>query len=139
MLRIDKYSLLGWCNGGCTALIVASKAAGRVEKVVVWGGNAYVTEKEVEFYRKLRQNYGKSPETVADRESVKMHGKKYFLDTWSACVDSFRAILDDNGGNICREALPKVKAPTLVLHGALDANVPVEHAVYLHENIENSL
>jgi len=134
-LKIDKYSLLGWSDGGITALIAASKAVDQVEKLVVWGSNAYVTEKDIELYEKIRDVEKWSPRMK--QPFVDLYGEKYFSDTWNAWVDSFQMILKTNGGNICREVLSKIKAPTLILHGAQDPLVPMEHPVYLHKNIKH--
>ncbi|XP_060849607.1 valacyclovir hydrolase-like [Rhopalosiphum padi] len=133
-LQIDKYSLLGWSDGGITALIMASKAVDRVEKLIVWGSNSYVTEKDVELYEKIRDVQNWSPRMK--QPFVELYGEKYFSDTLNAWVDSFQIILKENGGDICREALSKINAPTLILHGAQDPLVPMEHPVYLHKKIK---
>lgn len=133
-LNINKYSLLGWSDGGITALIAASKAVDQVERLVVWGSNAYVTEKDLELYEKIRDVQKWSPRMR--QPFVELYGDDYFSRTWNAWVDSFRTILDENKGDICREALSKIIAPTLILHGAQDPLVPIEHPVYLHKNIK---
>ncbi|CAH1737410.1 valacyclovir hydrolase-like isoform X2 [Aphis gossypii] len=133
-LQIDKYSLLGWSDGGITALIMASKAVDSVEKLIVWGSNAYVTEKDVELYEKIRDIENWSPRMR--QQFIELYGKKYFSDTWNAWVDYFQVVLKENGGDICREALSKINAPTLILHGAQDPLVPMEHPVYLHKKIK---
>lgn len=128
---------MGWSDGGITALIVASKAVDQVEKLIVWGGNAYVTEKDIELYEKIRDVENWSPRMK--QPFVDLYGNKYFSETWSAWVDSFKKIFNENEGDICREALSKINAPTLILHGAQDPLVPIEHAVYLHKNIKHGL
>ncbi|KAE9543259.1 hypothetical protein AGLY_003170 [Aphis glycines] len=133
-LQINKYSLLGWSDGGITALIMASKAVDRVEKLIVWGSNAYVTEKDVELYEKIRDIENWSPRMR--QQFIELYGKKYFSDTWNAWVDYFQVLLKENGGDICREALSKINAPTLILHGAQDPLVPMEHPVYLYKKIK---
>jgi len=133
-LQIDKYSLLGWSDGGITALIMASKAVDRVEKLIVWGSNAYVTEKDIELYEKIRDVQKWSPRMR--QPFIDLYGEQYFSDTWNAWVDSFQIILKENGGDICREALSKINAPTLILHGAQDPLVPMEHPVHLHKKIK---
>jgi len=133
-LQIDKYSLLGWSDGGITALIAASKAVNSVEKLVVWGSNAYVTTKDIELYEKIRDVQKWSPRMK--QPFVELYGKTYFSETWSAWVDAFQKILKENEGDICRSALSKIDAPTLILHGAQDPLVPMEHPVYLHKNIK---
>lgn len=48
VLNIDKCSLLGWSDGGNTALIMAAKYPELVDKLVVWGANAYFTDEDIE-------------------------------------------------------------------------------------------
>ena len=42
--------MLGWSDGGITAMILASKYPDNVDKMVIWGSNAYVVEEEVKIY-----------------------------------------------------------------------------------------
>lgn len=133
-LQIDKYSLLGSCSGGMTAMIMASEYADRVENIVVWSSKAFVTEDDVERYEAIRHD-----ERVPNFYGIETcYSAKYVADTKGAWIDSLQALLRDDDGNICREALPRIRAPTLILHGAKDGSVPAHHAVYLHENIKNS-
>ncbi|NP_001156245.1 valacyclovir hydrolase-like [Acyrthosiphon pisum] len=135
-LGINRYSMLGWCNGGCTAMIAASRAADRVDKLVVWSCNAYVTAKDLELYKMTRDVHG-WPEGRRITQ-FKAYGEKYVTDTWSGWIDAFQKILDEDDGDVCRDALAKINAPTLILHGAKDDFIPVEHGVYLQENIKRS-
>lgn len=133
-MKIDRYSLLGWSDGGITALIAASKAVDQVVNLIVWGSNAYVTEKDIELYEKIRDIQKWSPSMK--QPFIELYGEEYFSETWSAWVDAFQKILQENKGDICREVLPKINAPTLILHGAQDPLVPMEHPVYLRKNIK---
>lgn len=42
--------MLGWSDGGITAMIVAAKYPEQVDKLVIWGANSYVTEEEAKIY-----------------------------------------------------------------------------------------
>lgn len=42
--------MLGWSDGGITAMIAAAKNPEQVEKLVIWGANSYVTEEEAKIY-----------------------------------------------------------------------------------------
>lgn len=134
-LGFDKYSVLGWCAGGIVALIMASKAGGdRVEKIVVWGAKAFITETDVGIYESKR-DFKTWPE-YKRQTYIAVYGEKYFADTWSTWVDTVRRMFEENDGNICREVLPLIDVPTLILHGANDDFVPAQHAVYLQKNIK---
>lgn len=50
-LKFKKVSLLGWSDGGITALIAAAKHPSYIHKMVIWGANAYVTEEDEVIYQ----------------------------------------------------------------------------------------
>lgn len=117
-------------------MIAASKAADRVDKLVVWSCNAYVTARDLEYYETTR-DVQRWPDAMRIPQ-CEMYGEKYVSETWSGWIDAFRKILEDNDGDVCRGALAKISAPTLIMHGGKDVLVPVKHSVYLHENISRS-
>ncbi|CAI9541060.1 unnamed protein product [Staurois parvus] len=49
-LQFKKFSLLGWSDGGITALIAAGTYPSLINKLVIWGANAYVTEEDLQIY-----------------------------------------------------------------------------------------
>lgn len=49
-IGIDKYSVAGWSDGGITGLLMAAKYPEAVEKLIVWGSNAFVLPEEIEMY-----------------------------------------------------------------------------------------
>ena len=51
MLKFKKVSLLGWSDGGITALIAAARYPSYINKMVIWGANAYVTDQDEEIYQ----------------------------------------------------------------------------------------
>ena len=50
MLSIKKFSMLGWSDGGITAMIAAAKYPEQIDKLVIWGANAYITDEEAKIY-----------------------------------------------------------------------------------------
>lgn len=42
--------MLGWSDGGITAMILAAKYPLHVKKCVIWGANAFVLREELEMY-----------------------------------------------------------------------------------------
>ena len=50
----SKYSLLGWSDGGITAMILAAAHPKSIHHLVVWGANATVTAKDIELYEVIR-------------------------------------------------------------------------------------
>lgn len=46
-LGYEKYSILGWCNGGISAIIMAARLGQNIDKLVVWGSNTFVSDNDV--------------------------------------------------------------------------------------------
>lgn len=44
------FSILGWSDGGITGMILAAKYPDVVDKLVIWGSNSYIIEKELKIY-----------------------------------------------------------------------------------------
>ncbi|XP_021400457.2 serine hydrolase BPHL isoform X2 [Lonchura striata] len=112
-LKFEKFSLLGWSDGGITALIAAAKYPNLIHKLVVWGANASVTQEDVRIYGGIRD-----------------------VSKWSEKV---RKPLEElYGRNICQQLLPDIKCPTFIIHGEKDPLVPQAHAEYIHNHIKGS-
>ncbi|NXR13848.1 BPHL hydrolase, partial [Semnornis frantzii] len=52
-LKFKKFSLLGWSDGGITALIAAARYPALIHKLVIWGANASVTQEDVRIYNSM--------------------------------------------------------------------------------------
>lgn len=50
VLGFGRFSLLGWSDGGITALIAAARNPDRINKMVVWGSNAFVSQEDLKLY-----------------------------------------------------------------------------------------
>ncbi|KAL4631001.1 Valacyclovir hydrolase precursor-like [Arapaima gigas] len=134
-LKFNKFSLLGWSDGGITAIIAAARSPSSVNKLVVWGANAYVSQQDVEIYN------GKDVSTWSKKmrkPMEDMYGPEYFAQMWSAWVDGISQFAQRPDGNICRELLPLIRCPTLIIHGEKDPVVPGFHPQYLHQHIQGS-
>ncbi|ELU06268.1 hypothetical protein CAPTEDRAFT_156358 [Capitella teleta] len=132
----DKFSLLGWSDGGITAMILAAMIPEKIRKLVVWGANAFVTKEEIETYEKIRDVNQWSGMMRKPFEDT--YGTEYFSQQFGNWVDAFSKFQDNPEGDICREDLSKITCPTLVLHGQKDPLVPQFHADFLIENIQGS-
>lgn len=49
-LGFHQYSILGWSDGGITAMILAAFYPEVVDKLVIWGSNSYLLPKEIKIY-----------------------------------------------------------------------------------------
>lgn len=53
-LGVNKYSILGWSDGGITAMIVAANNQKSVENLIFWGSNSYIVPDEIKIYQSKR-------------------------------------------------------------------------------------
>lgn len=135
-LGFKSFSLLGWSDGGITALIAAALHPTVVRKLVVWGSNAHVSPEDLAIYNSVRDVSRWSERMRKPMEE--MYGGDYFKNTWSAWVDGISQFALNPQGNICLELLPQIKCPTLVIHGQKDPMVPSFHPKILLQNIPNA-
>ncbi|NXW65762.1 BPHL hydrolase, partial [Eurystomus gularis] len=135
-LRFQKFSLLGWSDGGITALIAAAKYPSVIHKLVVWGANASVTQEDVRIYNGIR-DVSKWSEKVK-KPLEEMYGLEYFAKTCEAWVDGISRFAEKPDGSICQQLLPDIRCPTFVIHGGKDPLVPQAHAEYIHKHIKGS-
>uniref|UniRef100_A0A8C2SHA5 Biphenyl hydrolase like n=1 Tax=Capra hircus TaxID=9925 RepID=A0A8C2SHA5_CAPHI len=94
-LKFKKVSLLGWSDGGITALIAAARYPSYVSKMVIWGANAYVTEQDTEIYQGIRDVSKWSERTRKPLEAL--YGFDYFARTcekWVDGIEQFKHLPD---------------------------------------------
>uniref|UniRef100_A0A2K5C6V1 AB hydrolase-1 domain-containing protein n=1 Tax=Aotus nancymaae TaxID=37293 RepID=A0A2K5C6V1_AOTNA len=135
-LKFKKVSLLGWSDGGITALIAAAKYPSYIHKMVIWGANAYVTDEDSMIYEGIRDVSKWSERTRKPLEAL--YGYDYFARTCEKWVDGISQFKHLPDGNICRHLLPQVQCPTLIVHGEKDPLVPRFHADFIHEHVKGS-
>lgn len=136
ILGYSKFSMIGWSNGGITSLVLASAYPESVHKLVVTGAHSYITQDETKIYESLRDINNWSENMRAPLMEV--YGKDYFQKMWSDWTDTALRLYKTRNGNLCKQALPKIKCPTLIIHGARDPVVMLEHPMYLKQNIPDS-
>nr|XP_034982269.1 valacyclovir hydrolase isoform X1 [Zootoca vivipara] len=151
VLKFKKFSLLGWSDGGITALIAAAKNPNLIHKMVVWGANSTVSEEDVKLYNagNMAKENALPPKLAAIRDVSKwserarqpmeeMYGHDYFSKTCAAWVDGISQFAQKPNGSICESLLPHINCPTLIIHGEKDPLVPRFHPEYLHKHIKGS-
>ncbi|XP_046362067.2 valacyclovir hydrolase-like [Haliotis rufescens] len=131
-----KFSVLGWSDGGITGLILAARHPELVQKLVIWGSNAYITEEDMKMYRAV-ENVDKWSARMRE-PFVQVYGEEYFRRQWSGWVKAYSKYFTDNKGDICKSELKNITCPTFILHGMKDPMVAAEHPVYLSKHIKNS-
>lgn len=135
-LGFGHFSLLGWSDGGITALIAAALSPANIRKLVVWGSNAYVSQEDLAIYNSVR-DVSRWSERMR-RPMEELYGAEYFRNTWGAWVDGISQFTHGPQGSICIELLPQIRCPTLVVHGQKDPMVPYFHPQFLLQHIANA-
>ena len=129
--------LTRWSDGAITSLFIAAMFNQNIIKTVLHAGNAYFSNEDIEMINQVADVSKWSARMRKPMEDV--YGVDYFPKLWSEWINGIMAIANSSSDkNICRELLPKIKCPTLVIHGNKDAMVAPEHPEYLHKNIKNS-
>jgi len=133
-LGFEKFSMLGWSDGGITALIASARYPEDVNKLVIWGANSYIAKSDIEMIEQVADISKWSDRMRKPMEDI--YGDS-FPDMWSSWVNAYKSYYAA-GGDICSDLLKNISAPSLVIHGAKDAMVAEEHIDFLHTNIKGS-
>jgi len=131
-LGFSTFSAVGWSDGGISALILAARNPDVVNRLVVFGSNAYISSKDLQLLEPIL-----NLDNWSDRMKqpmIDMYGTK-FAEMWRQWGNEYKTIGAKNNGDICRDELCNIVAPTLVIHGAKDSVVADEHIDYLANNI----
>lgn len=132
-LGFNKFSILGWSDGANSAVIMAARAPDAVKKLVVWGGNAFITEEDMKLYEATKNVDTWSSNFRDALEGV--YGPDGLRELWAKWNKGVEKIFSE-GGNLYREDVGKVQCPTFLLHGLKDPLVPKFQVDYLRENLK---
>lgn len=126
-ISLEKASLVGWSDGACAALVLASQASERVVGVFFFGCNMDPSgTKEIEFTPVLQRCIGR-------------HVKDY--QQLSATPDQFDAFSDAVGlmqqtqPNYAARDLAQIDVPVAIVQSEHDEFIKREHAEYLARTI----
>lgn len=132
-LNHHRYSVLGWSDGGITGMILTAGAgSSAVQKLIIWGANAYVNEEDRAAMHRVRNPATDWSPAFRDACTA-IYGEEYFRRLWDRLVAHYMR-LDD----ICKADLGAISCPVLILHGDLDPMISGEHPVHLVNNIGNA-
>lgn len=71
------------------------------------------------------------------RESLeKVYGAEGLANLWSAFVDGYHDAFGLNGGRMSEDDLRRIRAQTLIMHGAKDPLVSKDHAPHMRKMIK---
>ena len=112
-LKLDQVHLIGYSDGGETALVAAGLAPERFKSVSVWGAIGYFGE----IIRPVVQaNY---PATWMDEETKQLHGITDPNPMVLQWVQALKFIID-SGGDLSIGLAPQITAPVLLMLGEQD-------------------
>jgi len=130
----ERFSIIGWSDGANIAVIMAAHKPQAVAKLVMFGGQSFLTAEEIAAFNTIRRISAWSPQAAEPMRAL--YGDA-LDDLWDRYVDGQEALLQA-GGNLYRERLSDVQSPAFVLHGAHDPLVPAFHAEAIHRGIAGS-
>ncbi|XP_023171721.1 valacyclovir hydrolase [Drosophila hydei] len=136
-LNRPKFSVLGWSDGGITALILAGRHTDAVEKLAIWGAGAYLNKDEVQSLQAIRDVAKWSPRMREPMEQV--YGVERFAQLWGEWVDAACEFYTQREGDFCRSEVEQVKAPIFILHGKKDPMIAAEHVPWLKQRLPKAL
>ena len=133
-LGFRSFAVAGWSDGANSAALLAAMHPDRVRKLVIWGGNSFISDEDVQRIEGVRDIAAWSKRVRLMREAV--YGDA-LQELWTAYCDSIQRRYQE-GGHICRDRLGMIRCPTLILHGGRDPLVPDFHPHILHQEIRMS-
>ncbi|MGC2402509.1 MAG: alpha/beta hydrolase [Acidobacteriaceae bacterium] len=131
----EEFTIFGWSDGANIGTLMAANAPLRVRKLVVWGGNSFLSAEEIAAFQAMRSLSSWSQREVDAMRQV--YGDSLAV-LWAGYVAGLEAIYAA-GGEIYRTLLGRVQCPTFVLHGEKDPLVPSFHPRIISEGIAGSM
>lgn len=129
-LHLEKAVLVGWSDGACIALILASKAPERVAGVFFFGCNMDPSgTKEFEFTPIIQRCFNRH---VKDYKQLSPTPDNF--DEFSDAV----GLMQKTQPNFSADDLGKISVPVAIVHSEYDEFIKQEHAEYLARSIPNA-
>lgn len=126
-LHIEKAALVGWSDGACTALVLASKAAERIAGVFFFACNMDPGgTKEFEFTPIVKRCFERH---VNDYQQLSPTPDRF--DEFSEAV----GLMQRTQPNESAEDLAQIRVPVAIVHSEHDEFIKLEHAQYLARSI----
>lgn len=131
VLRIEKAGLVGWSDGACIALILASKAPQRVAGVFFFACNMDPsgTKQITEFTPILRRCVGRH---LQDYQRLSATPDQF--DEFSEAV----GLMQRTQPNYSTDDLAEISVPVVIVQSERDEFIRREHAEYLARSIPNA-
>ena len=129
-IHLERAGLVGWSDGACTALVLASKAAARVAGVFFFACNMDPSgTKEVEFTPTLQRCFGRHVKDYA-----RLSATPDQFDEFSEAI----GLMQRTQPNYSANDLAQISIPVAIIHSEQDEFIKREHAEYLARSIPNA-
>jgi valacyclovir hydrolase len=131
----EEFTVFGWSDGANIGALMAANSPQRIRRLVIWGGNSYLSAEEIAAFQAMR-----SISSWSQREADAM--RQTYGNSLDALWERYVAGLEElyaAGGDIFRSQLNRIKCPALVLHGEKDPLVPSFHPRIICQGIRGSL
>ena len=129
-LNLEQAALVGWSDGACTALILASKVPARVAGVFFFACNMDPNgAKEFEFTTIVQRCFSRH---VKDYKQLSTTPDKF--DEFSEAV----GLMQRTQPNYTADDLAQINVPVAIAHSEYDEFIKREHAEYLARSIPNA-
>jgi pimeloyl-ACP methyl ester carboxylesterase len=126
-LQVEKAALVGWSDGACTALVLASQVPERVAGVFYFACNMDPSgTKEVEFTPALKRCFSRH---VKDYQQLSSTPDQF--EQFSEVV----GLMQRTQPNYSEEDLAQIRVPVVVVQSEFDEFIKQEHAEYLARTI----
>lgn len=130
-LGIEKAALVGWSDGACTAIVLASKAPAQVAGVFFFACNMDPSgAKEIQEF------------TPIHRRCISRHAQDY--RRLSVTPEQFDQLMEDVGlmqrtqPNYSASDLAEISVPVVIVHSEHDEFIKGKHSRYLALSIPNA-
>jgi pimeloyl-ACP methyl ester carboxylesterase len=129
-LQLEKAGLVGWSDGACTALVLASNAPERVAGVFFFGCNMDPSgTKDIEFTPTLKRCFGRHV-----RDYAQLSATPDQFDAFSDAV----GLMQKTQPNYSAHDLAAISVPVVIVQAEYDEFIRLEHAEYLARSIPNA-
>lgn len=136
LMKLDSVYIMGYSDGGNTALILASERSDKVKRIVVSGADSNTdgyTQETLGFIKGTTPQMVKAylPEWITDYQS-----KNPQKDQWAKFINDSRkmwlkkVVISDSDMN-------QIKSRALIVLGDQDA-ITLEHGIHMHRSINGS-
>ena len=95
----SKYAVMGWSDGAISAVFLAANHAANVDRLVCFGGNAYLTEADIEAFEATRDVEA----TWSKRQKAThypTYGAEGLQNLWGGAIDAWTAIYKQQAGDV---------------------------------------